>query len=79
MSQSGLVTKKIFQANLERNAYNMVLGTFGGSKKTMVCVQSCDGMLSVYENDKLSCCVQLNDFLLPGSISYNPIIDSFVV
>ena len=36
-------------------------------------------MLTIYEQDKMACMVQMQDFILPSPISYNIGVDSFCV
>ena len=77
--KSGMASKLVSENALARNAYNMTIGRFGGTKKDMICVQSCDGMLMVFEADKLSCMCQINDFVLPGPLVYYPVLDCFAI
>ena len=50
MEQAGnLSYKKVYQHQLERNGFNMCTGQFAGQKKEQICVQSCDGYLTVYD------------------------------
>jgi Bardet-Biedl syndrome 9 protein len=59
----------------------MCIGPFGGAKSDIVCVQSCDSMLMIYEIQQFQCMCQLSTeyFPLPGALSYNPQIDAFVI
>jgi len=47
--------------------------------RDLICIQSIDGMLMIYDQDKLVCMCQINDFILPGPLAYHPIIDCFVL
>ena len=77
--KQGMSSKLVSENELARNAYNMTVGKFGGSNKEMICVQSCDGMLMIFEADKLSCMSQINDFVLPGPLVYYPVLDCFAI
>ena len=79
-SNNGISCKLVYENALQRNAYNMVHGPFGGSKnRDFICVQSCDGYLMIYEQDKFASLSQLNDFILPSPIMYLEITDSFIL
>ncbi|KRX10421.1 hypothetical protein PPERSA_10520 [Pseudocohnilembus persalinus] len=54
-SITGMQHKVVYQHGLERNAYNMVIGKFGKNQKDYICIQSCDGMISIYEHEQLTC------------------------
>lgn len=77
--KQGMSAKLISENTLPRNAYNMTLGRFGGSKRDMICVQSCDGMIMIFEADRLSCMAQINDFVLPGPLVYYPVLDCIAI
>lgn len=77
--KQGMSAKLVSENTLARNAYNMTIGRFGGTKKDMICVQSCDGMLMIFEADKLSCMAQIQDFVLPGPLVYYPVLDCFAI
>ena len=65
---------------LKRNAYNMCYGRFGHNKdRDLICVQSIDGMIMVFDNKTMTCCTSIGDFLLPSPITYHPITDSFIL
>ena len=59
----------------------MCVGSFGGSKQDLVCVQSCDSMLMVFELEQFQCMCQLSTeyFALPGALCYNQHIDAFLI
>ena len=79
-SKNGVQEKKVSQNNLKRNAYRMINGNFGGAKNFQnICIESCDGMLMIYEQDKLSFLVQIDNFILPSPLEYFPVIDSFIL
>ena len=78
-AKQGMSARLVSETALQRNAYNMTTGRFGGSNKEMICVQSCDGMLMVFEADKLSCMSQINDFVLPGPLVYYSLLDCFAI
>ena len=79
-SNNGIVCKLLYECNLQRNAYNMVHGSFGGNKnRDFICVQSCDGFLMIYEQDKFASLSALNDYILPSAIHYLEVTDSFVL
>ena len=67
---------------LERNAYNMCKGSFGGTNNDnsheYICVQSMDGMLSIYEYESFSHSFILPKVLIPGPFKYLPKTDSFI-
>ena len=76
--------KFIYEHNLTRNAYNMCKGSFGGVASSSslpheyICVQSMDGMLSVFEYESFSLSCFLPKALIPGPLRYLPKTDSFV-
>lgn len=65
--------------SLDRNAYNMVQGSFGGPGRCILCVQSVDGALFFFEGDKQLFQIQLPDFLIPGPLIFAQAIDSVVL
>jgi Bardet-Biedl syndrome 9 protein len=76
----GLIHKVCYEANLPRNAYNMVYGHFGrGDDKELICVQSCDGALMIYEQDNLISLAQMNDFVLPSPMIWIEPINCFIL
>jgi len=69
----------VYEHILERTAYNMTYGPFGGVKnKDFMCVQSMDGMLSFFEQESFAFGRFLPGFLLPGPLSYVTKTDSFL-
>ena len=79
-SNNGINCKLLYENNLPRNAYNMVAGPFGGGKhRDFICVQSCDGFLMIYEQDKFASLSQLNEYILPSPIYYVEVTDSFIL
>ena len=77
--------KFIYEHVLQRTAYNMCKGSFGGitsssadSAHEYLCVQSIDGMLSIYEYESFSISCILPKVLIPGPFRYVPKTDSFV-
>ncbi len=61
------VAKREYEHNMERTAYNFCYGPFGGiSQKDYICVQSMDGQLQFFEQDKLVFCRFLHNFVVPG-------------
>ena len=61
---------QVYQHVLKRTAANMCIGSFGGVSKDYVCVQSLDGVLSVFEQDLASFSRYLPNVLLPGPLCY---------
>ncbi|CAM9718937.1 unnamed protein product, partial [Choristocarpus tenellus] len=59
-------------------AYNMVHGDFGGVGRDLLCVQSMDGRLQVYEQDAHAFTRRLHGVLTPGPLCYVAKIDAFV-
>lgn len=78
--------KFIYEHVFQRNAYSMCKGSFGGVNSSSsssepheyICVQSMDGMLSVYEYESFSLSCFLPKVLLPGPFKYVPRTDSFI-
>ncbi|XP_068751344.1 protein PTHB1-like isoform X1 [Montipora capricornis] len=69
----------VYEHILERSAYNMTYGPFGGVRnKDYTCVQSMDGMLSFFEQESYAFGRFLPGFLLPGPLSYVAKTDSFL-
>jgi len=81
---------KLHDQVLERCAYNFVSGPFGGSggahPKDHICLQTMDGQLSFFEQEKHLFSRFLSNpqagteehFLLPGPLCYNSSQDSFI-
>jgi Bardet-Biedl syndrome 9 protein len=79
-SNNGISCKLLYENNLQRNAYNMEIGPFGGGKnRDFICVQSCDGFLMIYEQDKFASLSQLNEYILPSPLFYVEVTDSFIL
>jgi Bardet-Biedl syndrome 9 protein len=79
--------KLVYEHNLQRSAFNMCKGSFGGVNGNSggdqpaheyICVQSMDGMLSVFEYESFSISCFLPKCLIPGPIKYIPRTDCFV-
>lgn len=69
----------VYTLSLERTAFNMTWGPFGGAKgKDLICVQSMDGMLSFFQHDAFIFSCFLPDFLVPGPLGHLPRADSIV-
>lgn len=70
-------------------AYNMIVGPFGSasisgsggsarSERDHLCVQSLDGRLQFFEQDRLAFIQSLNQCLVPGALCYAPGMDAIV-
>lgn len=77
--------KFIYEHMLQRTSFNMCKGSFGGSNSLSnnelheyLCVQSMDGMLSIFEYESLAITCFLPNTLLPGPLKYIPKNDSFI-
>uniref|UniRef100_A0A8I3VXU2 Bardet-Biedl syndrome 9 n=1 Tax=Callithrix jacchus TaxID=9483 RepID=A0A8I3VXU2_CALJA len=71
--------KLIYEHNLQRTACNMTYGPFGGVKgRDLICIQSIDGMLMVFEQESYAFGRFLPSFLLPGPLAYSSRTDSFI-
>ncbi|XP_072859901.1 protein PTHB1 isoform X2 [Pogona vitticeps] len=71
--------KRMYEHNLQRTAYNMTYGPFGGIKgRDLICIQSVDGMLMLFEQESYSFGRFLPGFLLPGPLTYSSRTDSFI-
>mmetsp|Transcript_15360 Transcript_15360/g.31875 ORF Transcript_15360/g.31875 Transcript_15360/m.31875 type:complete len:870 (-) Transcript_15360:93-2702(-) len=70
-----------YEHALTRPAYNMCHGQFGGVRdRDYICIQSLDGVLSIFEQDAFAFSRMLSPtFLLPGPICYMAKIDSFII
>ncbi|CAD8199543.1 unnamed protein product [Paramecium pentaurelia] len=66
---------------LQRNGFNMCSGQFGQGRKDLICIQSCDACLMIYEQEQLLHICQLSTeyFPLPGPIIYSQQLDSFIL
>ena len=70
---------KTYELELERPAFNMVHGIFGGSYgHDQILVQSMDGMLTIVDQERITVERKLGKFLLPGPLVYSPKADCFV-
>ncbi|XP_043364694.1 protein PTHB1 isoform X9 [Dermochelys coriacea] len=71
--------KLTYEHNLQRTACNMTYGPFGGVKgRDLICIQSMDGMLMLFEQESYAFGRFLPGFLLPGPITYSSRTDSFI-
>ncbi|PNJ46934.1 protein PTHB1 isoform X3 [Pongo pygmaeus] len=71
--------KLMYEHNLQRTACNMTYGSFGGVKgRDLICIQSVDGMLMVFEQESYAFGRFLPGFLLPGPLAYSSRTDSFL-
>ncbi|XP_073189018.1 protein PTHB1 isoform X7 [Lepidochelys kempii] len=71
--------KLMYEHNLQRTACNMTYGPFGGVKgRDLICIQSMDGMLMLFEQESYAFGRFLPSFLLPGPLTYSSRTDSFI-
>uniref|UniRef100_A0A8D0E015 Bardet-Biedl syndrome 9 n=1 Tax=Salvator merianae TaxID=96440 RepID=A0A8D0E015_SALMN len=71
--------KRMYEHHLQRTAFNMTYGPFGGIKgRDLICIQSVDGMLMLFEQESFSFGRFLSGFLLPGPLAYSSRTDSFI-
>ncbi|XP_051012021.1 protein PTHB1 isoform X3 [Acomys russatus] len=71
--------KLMYEHHLQRTACNMTCGPFGGIKgRDLICIQSMDGMLMVFEQESYAFGRFLPGSLLPGPLAYSPRTDSFI-
>ncbi|XP_072454967.1 protein PTHB1 isoform X2 [Notamacropus eugenii] len=71
--------KLMYEHNLQRVACNMTYGPFGGVKgRDLICIQSMDGMLMLFEQESYAFGRFLPGFLLPGPLTYSSRTDSFI-
>mmetsp|Transcript_41791 Transcript_41791/g.75863 ORF Transcript_41791/g.75863 Transcript_41791/m.75863 type:complete len:859 (-) Transcript_41791:47-2623(-) len=71
-----------YEHQLSRPAFNFCYGPFGGTKdRDYICVQSLDGVLSIFEQDSFAFnrALPTGTFLVPGPICYMAKTDSFIV
>nr|XP_020824725.1 protein PTHB1 isoform X3 [Phascolarctos cinereus] len=71
--------KLMYEHHLQRIACNMTYGSFGGVKgRDLICIQSMDGMLMLFEQESYAFGRFLPGFLLPGPLTYSSRTDSFI-
>ncbi|XP_064911229.1 protein PTHB1 isoform X6 [Columba livia] len=71
--------KLMYEHHLQRTACNMTYGPFGGVKgRDLICIQSMDGMLMLFEQESYAFGRFLPGFLLPGPLTYSSRTDSFI-
>ncbi|GFY70032.1 protein PTHB1 [Trichonephila inaurata madagascariensis] len=69
----------IYEHNLQRHAFSLIIGYFGGIHgKEMMCIQCLDGTLCFFEQERFSFSRFLPKSLIPGPMCYVPKTDSFV-
>ncbi|XP_063089959.1 protein PTHB1 isoform X12 [Cavia porcellus] len=69
----------MYEHHLQRTACNMTCGPFGGVKgRDLICIQSMDGMLMVFEQESYAFGRFLPGSLLPGPLAYSSRTDSFI-
>eukprot|EP00998_Keelungia_sp_KM082_P012888 NODE_92_length_2703_cov_43.368401_g88_i0.p1 GENE.NODE_92_length_2703_cov_43.368401_g88_i0~~NODE_92_length_2703_cov_43.368401_g88_i0.p1 ORF type:complete len:885 (+),score=212.26 NODE_92_length_2703_cov_43.368401_g88_i0:82-2655(+) len=70
---------KAYEHLLERTSYNFCIGAFNNNfGKDYLCVQSMDGQLSFFEQDKFIFARYLNNFLIPGQLCFCKRMESFI-
>ncbi|XP_044755143.1 protein PTHB1 [Coccinella septempunctata] len=73
------VLKLMYAHALKRSAANFTLGHFGGTlNRDFICVQSLDGLLTIFEQESYGFCCFISVFLLPGPLVYLKKTDSFI-
>jgi Bardet-Biedl syndrome 9 protein len=82
---------KKYEHVFEQSAFNLCYGPSGVTgilpnriglnhpDKDTICVQSLDGLLTVYEQDRRVVSRWISNHLIPGPITYVPSIDSFLI
>lgn len=72
--------KLVYQHKLKHTAYNICCGAFGRAKDSadLICVQSLDGVITVFEHDVVSFACYLPEFLIPGPIAYCRQLDAII-
>ncbi|EHA97504.1 Protein PTHB1 [Heterocephalus glaber] len=71
--------KLMYEHHLQRTACNMTYGPFGGVKgRDLICIQSVDGMLMLFEQESYAFGRFLPGSLLPGPLAYSSRTDSFI-
>merc|ERR1719253_1931934 len=70
-----------YEHQLTRPAFNFCYGPFGGVRdREYICVQSLDGVVSVFEQDTFAFSRLISpDFMVPGPICYIAKTDSFII
>ncbi|RZF42918.1 hypothetical protein LSTR_LSTR003634 [Laodelphax striatellus] len=71
----------VYEHQLLRSAFNVVVGPFGGARgRDFACVQSLDGRLTFFEQETLAFdrCLPSATFLLPSALVYVPQSDTFL-
>lgn len=70
-----------YEHNLARPAFNFCYGPFGGVRdRDYICIQSLEGVLSVFNQDTFAFSRALSpNFLVPGPICYMAKTDSFII
>jgi Bardet-Biedl syndrome 9 protein len=67
-----------YEHALAAPACNMTVGPFKGSAYDGICVQTLDGVLEVFDRERMDFRARLPDFLVPGPLAYCPRMDAFV-
>ena len=69
-----------YEHRFDRNSFNMVYGPFGqgSSGRDFICVQSIDGVFSVFEQETKGVTCNIPSFLLPSALAYLPSCDTFI-
>ncbi|XP_045474293.1 protein PTHB1 [Harmonia axyridis] len=72
------ILKLMYAHPLKRSAANFTLGHFGGTlNRDFICVQSLDGLITIFEQESYGFCCFISTFLLPGPLVYVRKTDSF--
>ncbi|GIY14322.1 protein PTHB1 [Caerostris darwini] len=70
----------IYEHNLQRHAFSLIIGYFGGIQgKEMMCIQCLDGTLCFFEQERFSFSRFLPKSLISGPMCYVQKTDSFVI
>jgi hypothetical protein len=76
---SGLALVRAYEHPLERSAFQICTGPFGGAAgRDAICVMSMDGVLSFFDREVRSFSCFLPSFTVPGPLCYLPQSDAFV-
>lgn len=68
----------INQYSLNHMSHDMIIGGFGRVNNDLICVQSLDGLLQVFDHNSQLLTYQLSDVILPGPLTYISTTDTIL-
>ena len=78
LKEDELTLLPINQHLLSHTSYDMIIGRFGRINNDLICVQSVDGLLQVFDHNSSLLNYYISDTIIPGPLAYVPSTDSIL-